>query len=325
LAHFLFATRYYIEKELVQELDAYKSGRRSTSNISRPSGSSSSSAAAKSLTAKLDAHIKNIENERDYFRQEVDTLQTILKATQCETQQKLFATTTMSVVDCDGNNDGKQQQQQQQQRRSGNSTNHSSRHEEIGSAGSISNNRSRSPASKSQTRCSVCASRLGSSGGGKNSPSRVTTTTQVTTKQQHHHHHHHQTSASVNNINEAVRCEEIKQLRRERDELKCLLDKFERHMAEIQSNVKCLTGEKDKYMQMYEEAKEEIRQTRCELMKTNSKSSNVSLATQALLKRVENERDTAIFDLRSTLDERDSLKDRLRVSFFFFSPLEFKT
>ncbi|XP_019624383.1 PREDICTED: centrosomal protein of 135 kDa-like [Branchiostoma belcheri] len=39
---------------------------------------------------------------------------------------------------------------------------------------------------------------------------------------------------------------EISRLRQERDELQAMLDKFERHMAEIQSNVKVLTQERDK-------------------------------------------------------------------------------
>ena len=69
----LFNNDFLIERELVQELDAYKSGKRaSTSN--------------KSLTAKLDSHIKNIENERDFFKQEVDTLQKLLKSAQHDCQ-----------------------------------------------------------------------------------------------------------------------------------------------------------------------------------------------------------------------------------------------
>ena len=40
---------------------------------------------------------------------------------------------------------------------------------------------------------------------------------------------------------------------RERDELQSLLDKFERHMSEIQANVKVLTSERDKLSMMYEE------------------------------------------------------------------------
>lgn len=63
------------EKELVTELDTLKSGKRGSSIQNRANN-------GKSLTAKLDAHIKNIEHERDFHRQEVETLQKLLKAAQ---------------------------------------------------------------------------------------------------------------------------------------------------------------------------------------------------------------------------------------------------
>jgi len=43
------------------------------------------------------------------------------------------------------------------------------------------------------------------------------------------------------------------QVVRERDELQLMLNKFERHMAEIQSNVKVLTQERDKTNALYEQ------------------------------------------------------------------------
>lgn len=62
---------------MVQELDSSKNCRR-ISNTSRTNNTN------KSLTAKLDSLIKNIENERDFFKQEVDTLQKLLKSAQHE-------------------------------------------------------------------------------------------------------------------------------------------------------------------------------------------------------------------------------------------------
>ncbi len=73
-----------------------------------------------------------------------------------------------------------------------------------------------------------------------------------------------------------------------------------------------MTSEKEKYCQLYEECKEELHATRRELMKNNSKSSNVSLAAQAILKRVEKERDNAVFDLRNVITERETLKETLK-------------
>uniref|UniRef100_A0A8W8L7W0 Uncharacterized protein n=1 Tax=Magallana gigas TaxID=29159 RepID=A0A8W8L7W0_MAGGI len=63
---------------------------------------------------------------------------------------------------------------------------------------------------------------------------------------------------------------ELSKVIRERDDLKALLDKFERHMAEIQANVKVLTAERDKPNIMYEETKDELQRVRRELVKSPS-------------------------------------------------------
>ena len=47
--------------------------------------------------------------------------------------------------------------------------------------------------------------------------------------------------------------EEICKLKKERTELQAMLDRFERHMREIQSSVKLLTNERDKTQQLYEQ------------------------------------------------------------------------
>jgi chromosome segregation ATPase len=268
----------------VLELDAYKSGRRSTSNIARGNSANSSAANKTSLTTKLDAHIKNIENERDFFKQEVDTLQKLLKAIQAQVAILPTVTpstsTTTTIIECNSSNSNNNNNNKN--RRS--PASHSSRRE--------TDNR-KSPAN-SQTRCSVCASRINN----RSKSPRSTGGPAV------------RSSVSVSNIHEAAKAaagleHELKQVRRERDELKCLLDKFERHMADVQQNVACVTNERDKFEAAYENA-------RAELMKVTSKSSNVSLATQALLKRVESERDAAVCETRATAGERDALRERLR-------------
>lgn len=106
---------------------------------------------------------------------------------------------------------------------------------------------------------------------------------------------------------------EVSKLVRERDEMRALLDKFERHMAEIQANVKVLTAERDKLNTMYEESKDELHRVRREMVRS-PKSPKTSLAAQAVLRRVECERDDALADLRRMSTERDSLRERLKIA-----------
>ncbi|CAH1777332.1 unnamed protein product [Owenia fusiformis] len=106
---------------------------------------------------------------------------------------------------------------------------------------------------------------------------------------------------------------ELLRVTRERDELQSMLSKFERHMAEIQTNVKVLTNERDKVNTMYEEAKLELQRMRRDVVRS-PKSPKVSLAAQAVLRRVEHERDDAIADLRRMTTERDTLREKLKIA-----------
>ena len=161
-----------------------------------------------------------------------------------------------------------------------------------------------------QTRCSVCSDKISSSNRAstlKSSSGNLKT---------------------ISSNSGAASNDEVKQLRRERDELKSLLDKFERHMAEIQANIKILTSERDKLSQLYDESREELHRSRSHDLKISCHHAphhvshhlphhhhapNVSLAAQAILKRVESERDTALFDLRNAITDRESFREKLRV------------
>lgn len=88
------------ERELVTELDAIKSGRK---------GAVGAGGRTKSLTAKLDSHIKNIENERDFFKQEVDTLQKALRNAnaQCERRSRGLSESGNARASSKGRNQSK--------------------------------------------------------------------------------------------------------------------------------------------------------------------------------------------------------------------------
>lgn len=105
---------------------------------------------------------------------------------------------------------------------------------------------------------------------------------------------------------------EYKRIVKERDELQLMLDKFERHMSEIQSNVKILTQERDKTNLLYEKTHQELQKLRREAIRSPT-SAKSSLTAQAILRRVENERNMAMDDLRRMTTERDALRERIEL------------
>ncbi|XP_043548156.1 testis-specific gene 10 protein-like isoform X3 [Chiloscyllium plagiosum] len=100
---------------------------------------------------------------------------------------------------------------------------------------------------------------------------------------------------------------------KERDDLQAMLNKYERHMAEIQANVKVLTAERDQSKLLYEQAQEELNRLRRDATKSPRSQKN-SLTAQDVLRRLECERDEAVADLRRMTTERDSLRERLKIS-----------
>ncbi|XP_063193072.1 centrosomal protein of 135 kDa isoform X2 [Chroicocephalus ridibundus] len=105
--------------------------------------------------------------------------------------------------------------------------------------------------------------------------------------------------------------EDVRLITRERDELRSILDRFEKHMIEIQSNVKLLTAERDRLNVLYEQSQGELNR-----MRREAKHSFVSQS------HVEEERDSALTDLRRLTTEKESLREKLK---FEMETCELKT
>uniref|UniRef100_A0A8C6G3G5 Centrosomal protein 135 n=1 Tax=Moschus moschiferus TaxID=68415 RepID=A0A8C6G3G5_MOSMO len=111
---------------------------------------------------------------------------------------------------------------------------------------------------------------------------------------------------------------DIHLITRERDELQHMLERFEKHMVDIQSNVKLLTAERDKLSVLYNEAQEELSALRQDSTQTAVSHNTVSL--------IEKEKELALSDLRRIMAEKEALKDKLKhlqeMSIFGKSELE---
>ncbi|XP_072108785.1 centrosomal protein of 135 kDa isoform X5 [Mobula birostris] len=94
---------------------------------------------------------------------------------------------------------------------------------------------------------------------------------------------------------------ELLQVIRERDELQSVLDKFEQHMAEIQSNVKVLTAERDKLLMICEQNQDELNKLKKEM-----------LISPICKMRMEEEKVEAKAKLKRITAERDDLRERMK-------------
>ncbi|XP_065781260.1 centrosomal protein of 135 kDa-like [Muntiacus reevesi] len=111
---------------------------------------------------------------------------------------------------------------------------------------------------------------------------------------------------------------DIHLITREREELQRMLERFEKHMVDIQSNVKLLTAERDKLSVLYNEAQEELSALRQDSTQTTVSHNTISLT--------EKEKELALSDLRRIMAEKEALKDKLKhlqeMSIFGKSELE---
>ncbi|XP_064005376.1 centrosomal protein of 135 kDa isoform X2 [Pogoniulus pusillus] len=96
--------------------------------------------------------------------------------------------------------------------------------------------------------------------------------------------------------------EDLRLMTRERDELRSMLDRFEKHMIEIQSNVKLLTAERDRLNVLYEQCQGELNR-----MRREAKHSSVSQSQMA------EERDVGLSDYTRLRAEKESLREKLQI------------
>ncbi|NXJ10893.1 TSG10 protein, partial [Odontophorus gujanensis] len=130
------------------------------------------------------------------------------------------------------------------------------------------------------------------------SPERSSTWDSMSKKKSH-------VQVSLKNVLQQEEC----LLRKEHEGLESTLKKYKRLVAEIQGNFKVLTAERDKIANLYEE----ISRLRQEVIRC-PRTPKSTVAAQAMLRRVETERDTALSDFQRMTTERDSLREQLKIS-----------
>ncbi|CAL8086617.1 unnamed protein product [Calicophoron daubneyi] len=112
---------------------------------------------------------------------------------------------------------------------------------------------------------------------------------------------------------------ELHEVLRERDELRELLDTFERQLLDIQSNVRVLTQERDCLNERLSQANHDLAETRSQLVTLQSGRSRASAGTRSpttcaktMLQNMECDRGRLAEALHQMTTERDSLRDRLQ-------------
>ncbi|KAK5930835.1 hypothetical protein CgunFtcFv8_027042 [Champsocephalus gunnari] len=95
---------------------------------------------------------------------------------------------------------------------------------------------------------------------------------------------------------------ELVRLLKERDELKAALLEFERHMEDIQSNVKGLSSERDHFKKLFKQAQEDLK-----LVHSTGMSADLLQLKAQEVQRAE-------IRIHQLTSERDALMDRLQVS-----------
>ncbi|CAF1616417.1 unnamed protein product, partial [Adineta ricciae] len=279
------------EKDLLQELQKC----RRTTRAPTPTAAGASSSKKLSLPARLDIHLKNVEDERDMYKNETEILQKLLNER---------SRTTGSSSPSNSRPRGRSLSPTPGSRTT-------ARRDIATSPVMQYNRRSGSNGSASPTRCTVCGIHRN-----RSSPTRDLTAyeSQLRNVEEERDRFRKELSKYKRLSKDKDGDEsQLAKVIREKEDLQLLLNKFERHMGEIQGNIKVLTNERDNLGVLYEQAKEELQKARHDFLQC-AQTPKVSLAAQAILRKVENERDAALVEARSSMSERDTLRERLRIA-----------
>ncbi|CAF3816066.1 unnamed protein product [Rotaria magnacalcarata] len=276
------------EKELLQELQKCR-------RTAKTSASASTGSLAKkfSIPARLDMHLKNVEDERDMYKNEVEILQRLLNE-----RPRGFSSISPSRL----------------RGRSVSPINLSrstTRRDMATSPVMQYVKRSASSCATSPTRCTVC-------GLNRNRLSPTKDFNSYETQLRNLEEERDRARRELRKYKRVTKEKDVDENQiskfiRENEDLQLLIKKYERRVAEYQGTIKVLGNERDNLSILYEQVKEELQKARHDLIQ-NVQTPKVSPAVQSILRKVENERDAAILEARTATNERDSLRERLRIS-----------
>ncbi|CAF3356594.1 unnamed protein product [Rotaria sp. Silwood1] len=276
------------EKDLLHELQKC----RRITKPATPSASTGSLTKKLTIPARIDIHLKNVEDERDMYKNEVEILQRLLnERSRClsslsPSRLRGRSLSPTNITRLTAKRDTAKSPVMQYVKRSASSCN------------------------ASPTRCCVCGinrNRL--------SPTKDICSYETQLKNLEEERDRcrrelrkYKRSAKEKDIDDT----QLTKLMRENEDLQLIIKKFERHMAEIQCSIKVLTNERDNLNLLYEQTKDELQKARHELLQS-VQTPKVSLAAQSILRKVECERDSAALEARTAANERDCLRERLRI------------
>uniref|UniRef100_A0A0V0J2V1 Uncharacterized protein n=1 Tax=Schistocephalus solidus TaxID=70667 RepID=A0A0V0J2V1_SCHSO len=112
---------------------------------------------------------------------------------------------------------------------------------------------------------------------------------------------------SLNRMKSCEEAHENQKLRLERDELQLMLNRLETRVQEIQTNVQSLTKERDDLHRLYNEARNEIHRLHHDLYDAHNCGDRNSTAQQELLSRLESGNEHAQAEISRLTAERDSV------------------